>query len=67
MVNLLRKRLGFLAGGIATAAGYGPYFVTPVISIVSAVLLFMYLWPYCRSAERAAASDARSEWRPFSG
>lgn len=58
MVNLPGKLLGFFAGGIATAAGYGQYFVITVISIVPAMLLFMYLWPYFRKAEVAAASEA---------
>ncbi|HWU75113.1 MAG TPA: MFS transporter [Rhodanobacter sp.] len=59
MVNLPGKLLGFFAGGIATATGYGQYFVITVISIIPAMLLFMYLWPFFRRAEVAAAPDRR--------
>jgi len=45
MVNLPGKLLGFFAGSIATAAGYGGYFMLTVVSILPAGLLFLYLWP----------------------
>ncbi|TCI09204.1 MFS transporter [Dyella soli] len=45
MVNLPGKVLGFFAGGIAMATGYGSYFVLTVVSILPASLLFIYLWP----------------------
>ena len=45
MVNLPGKVLGFFAGGIAMATGYGSYFMLTVVSIVPATLLFAYLWP----------------------
>ncbi|MEO9078523.1 MAG: MFS transporter [Rhodanobacter sp.] len=67
MVNLPGKLLGFFAGGIATATGYGQYFIITVIAIVPAMLLFMYLWPYFRKAEVAAESGRRSEEGSFSG
>ncbi|HEY0199612.1 MAG TPA: MFS transporter [Rhodanobacter sp.] len=57
MVNLPGKLLGFFAGGIAMATGYGEYFVITVISILPAMLLFMYLWPHFRAAEIAAVAD----------
>ena len=55
MVNLPGKLLGFFAGGIAMATGYGQYFVITVISVLPAMLLFMYLWPHFRGVEIAAA------------
>ncbi len=51
MVNLPGKVLGFFAGGIATATGYGEYFVITVLSIIPATLLFFYLWPRFRHAD----------------
>jgi PAT family beta-lactamase induction signal transducer AmpG len=56
MVNLPGKLLGFFAGGIAMATGYGEYFIITVLSILPAMLLFMYLWPHFRTAEIAAAT-----------
>ncbi|WP_379987235.1 AmpG family muropeptide MFS transporter [Dyella koreensis] len=59
MVNLPGKLLGFFAGGIAMSTGYGAYFVITVVAILPATLLFLYLWPYHRGAERAReASEA---------
>lgn len=54
------KLLGFFAGGIATAAGYGGYFVISVLAVLPAMLLFACLWPRFRSfeRERAAAEGA---------
>jgi len=40
LVNLPGKVLGFFAGGIAMATGYGGFFVITVLGIVPAVLLF---------------------------
>ena len=57
MVNLPGKMLGFFAGGIATATGYGEYFVITVLSILPAMGLFVYLWPRFRGAERDQAVD----------
>lgn len=54
MVNLPGKVLGFFAGGIAAATGYGEYFVITVLSIIPATLLFFYLWPRFRHADAAA-------------
>jgi PAT family beta-lactamase induction signal transducer AmpG len=55
MVNLPGKLLGFFAGGIATATGYGEYFVITVLAILPAMMLFAYLWPRFRRAEIAHA------------
>ncbi|NYE30661.1 PAT family beta-lactamase induction signal transducer AmpG [Rhodanobacter sp. K2T2] len=55
MVNLPGKVLGFFAGGIAAATGYGEYFVITVLSIIPATLLFFYLWPWFRHADASAA------------
>jgi PAT family beta-lactamase induction signal transducer AmpG len=55
MVNLPGKLLGFFAGGIAAATGYGEYFVITVLSIIPATLLFFYLWPRFRHADFPAA------------
>jgi len=54
MVNLPGKVLGFFAGGIAAATGYGEYFVITVLSIIPATLLFFYLWPRFRHADASA-------------
>lgn len=53
MVNLPGKLLGFFAGGIAMSTRYGAYFIITVAAILPATLLFLYLWPYHRGAERA--------------
>jgi len=53
LVNLPGKLLGFFAGGIATATGYGTYFVITVIAVLPATALFLYLWPHYRAEERA--------------
>jgi PAT family beta-lactamase induction signal transducer AmpG len=54
LVNLPGKLLGFFAGGIASAAGYGGYFVLTVLALVPAMLLYALLWQRFRAAERAA-------------
>ncbi|MHB1058567.1 MAG: AmpG family muropeptide MFS transporter [Rhodanobacter sp.] len=53
LVNLPGKLLGFFAGGIATATGYGGYFVITVLAVLPAMLLFAGLWRYFRGVERA--------------
>jgi len=45
LVNLPGKLLGFFAGGIATATGYGMFFIITVLSLLPAGALFLYLWP----------------------
>jgi PAT family beta-lactamase induction signal transducer AmpG len=67
MVNLPGKLLGFFAGGIAMATGYGQYFVITVISILPAMLLFMYLWPHFRAVEIAAAATDPNGNQPERG
>jgi len=44
LVNLPGKLLGFFAGGIAMATGYGSFFVLTVVSVLPATLLFAFLW-----------------------
>ncbi|WP_108470293.1 AmpG family muropeptide MFS transporter [Rhodanobacter thiooxydans] len=56
LVNLPGKLLGFFAGGIATATGYGGYFVITVLAVLPAMLLFAGLWRYFRGEERARAA-----------
>ncbi|GAB2574081.1 MFS transporter [Dyella jejuensis] len=51
LVNLPGKVLGFFAGGIITAFGYGSYFVLTVLAIVPAMLLFAALWHIFRNDE----------------
>jgi len=58
MVNLPGKVLGFFAGGIAAATGYGQYFVITVLSIIPATLLFFYLWPRFRHADASSSVGA---------
>ena len=55
LVNLPGKLLGFFAGGIATAAGYGGYFVITVLAVLPAMLLFACLWRRFRGFERERA------------
>jgi PAT family beta-lactamase induction signal transducer AmpG len=43
LVNLPGKVLGFFAGGIAAATGYGTYFVITVIALVPAIFIALYL------------------------
>jgi len=58
LVNLPGKLLGFFAGGIATAAGYGGYFVLTVLAVLPSMLLFAGLWRHFRGEERARAAAA---------
>jgi PAT family beta-lactamase induction signal transducer AmpG len=44
MVNLPGKILGFFAGGIAMATGYGTFFIITVLSLIPAMILFAGLW-----------------------
>ena len=55
LVNLPGKVLGFFAGGIAMATGYGMYFVITVLALLPAMLLYALLWPKMRQAEAALA------------
>ncbi|WEN16792.1 MFS transporter [Rhodanobacter sp. AS-Z3] len=52
LVNLPGKLLGFFAGGIATAAGYGGYFVITVLAVLPSMMLFAWLWRHFRGEER---------------
>ncbi|TAM60284.1 MAG: MFS transporter [Rhodanobacter sp.] len=56
LVNLPGKLLGFFAGGIATAAGYGGYFVITVLAVLPAMLLYACLWSRFRGIERDCAA-----------
>jgi MFS transporter, PAT family, beta-lactamase induction signal transducer AmpG len=56
LVNLPGKVLGFFAGGIVTALGYGNYFLITVLSILPAMLLFGALWPRFRREQPDANS-----------
>jgi PAT family beta-lactamase induction signal transducer AmpG len=51
LVNLPGKILGFFAGGIVTATGYGSYFIITVLAILPATMLCLWLWPRFRSIE----------------
>lgn len=48
LVNLPGKVLGFFAGGIVMATGYGMYFVITVLALLPALLLYVYLTPPLR-------------------
>ena len=52
LVNLPGKVLGIFAGGIATAVGYGAYFVITVLALVPATVLLVWLWPRYRDIGR---------------
>jgi len=49
LVNLPGKILGFFAGGIATAVGYGWFFVITVLALLPAMLVYALLTPRLRS------------------
>jgi PAT family beta-lactamase induction signal transducer AmpG len=53
MVNLPGKVLGFFAGGIVAATGYGAYFVITTLAILPAALLCLWLWPRLSRVESA--------------
>lgn len=48
MVNLPGKLMGFFAGGIVMATGYGFYFVLTVLAVAPAVVLMLWLWSRLR-------------------
>ncbi|MGE4366767.1 AmpG family muropeptide MFS transporter [Thermomonas sp.] len=48
LVNLPGKILGFFAGGIVMATGYGMYFVITVLALLPALLLYAWLTPALR-------------------
>jgi len=58
LVNLPGKLLGFFAGGIATATGYGGYFIITVLGVLPAMLLFACLWSRFRGFEREREAGA---------
>jgi PAT family beta-lactamase induction signal transducer AmpG len=55
-VNLPGKILGFFAGGIVTATGYGSYFILTVLAIVPATALCLWLWPRFRRLDSTPAN-----------
>lgn len=55
LVNLPGKVLGFFAGGIVMALGYGGYFVITVFSMLPAMLLFACLWRRFRNDDPTQA------------
>jgi PAT family beta-lactamase induction signal transducer AmpG len=57
LVNLPGKLLGFFAGGIATSAGYGGYFVITVLAVLPSMMLFAWLWRYFRGVERVRIAN----------
>ena len=56
LVNLPGKFLGFFAGGIATALGYGGFFVITTLSILPAAALFLVLWPRVEPRARESST-----------
>ncbi|MFT3897643.1 MAG: MFS transporter [Thermomonas sp.] len=54
LVNLPGKVLGFFAGGIAMATGYGMYFVITVLALLPAMMIYVLLTPRLRA--RAASA-----------
>ncbi len=59
MVNLPGKVLGFFAGGIAAATGYGMYFIITVLAVVPTAALFIYLWPHFRGLDAVARPERK--------
>jgi PAT family beta-lactamase induction signal transducer AmpG len=59
LVNLPGKILGFFAGGIVTATGYGMYFIITVLAVAPAAILFVYLSPRFRAIEQAVFAEKR--------
>jgi len=53
LVNLPGKVLGFFAGGIATATGYGMYFVITVLALLPAMMIYALLTPQLRARAMA--------------
>jgi PAT family beta-lactamase induction signal transducer AmpG len=58
LVNLTGKVLGFFAGSIATATGYGMYFVITWLSVIPSALLIAYLWRYFAIPDSARDQNA---------
>ena len=56
LVNLPGKMLGFFAGGIAAAAGYGGFFIITTLAVLPATALAVYLWPRFTSSEAATTT-----------
>lgn len=56
LVNLPGKVLGFFAGGIAAAAGYGAFFVITVVALIPAMALYACLWTRHVGAGRHAVA-----------
>lgn len=62
MVNLPGKVLGFFAGGIAAATGYGTYFIITVLAVAPAMMLAACLSPHLRQLpEVPARADQGAE------
>ncbi len=58
LVNLPGKILGFFAGGIVMATGYGMYFVITVLALIPAALLYVWLTPKLRARVFDPAAQA---------
>ena len=56
LVNLPGKVLGFFAGGIVAATGYGIYFVITTLAVLPAMLLFLWLWSHYDRRDRERQS-----------
>lgn len=54
LVNLPGKVLGFFAGGIAMATGYGMYFVVTVLALLPAMMIYVLLTPQLRARAMSA-------------
>lgn len=54
LVNLPGKVLGFFAGGIAMATGYGMYFVITVLALLPAMMVYVLLTPQLRARAMSA-------------
>jgi len=63
LVNLPGKVLGFFAGGIATAVGYGGFFVLTTVALLPAMALFVLLWPRLRATELAQQAGGATALR----
>ena len=57
LVNLPGKVLGFFAGGIVAATGYGTYFVITTLAVLPAMLLFLWLWSRLQTRRRSASGS----------
>ncbi|MEO8672621.1 MAG: MFS transporter [Tahibacter sp.] len=63
LVNVTGKVLGFFAGSIVTATGYGPYFILTTLAVLPAALLFLYLYSPMRAAEISLMETASATRR----